>query len=332
MVMNENWNMLGHSWAVNLLKNNLSSGRIRHAYLFSGPQGIGKRTLALRLAQAINCNETEKTGIPCGGCRSCRLFDRMQHPDLSSVQAESVGGTLKVDQIRGLQHSLSLTPYEARYRVALILRFEEANQNAANALLKTLEEPPAQVVMMLTAQEPEALLPTVVSRCELLRLRPLTIPELALGLQDQIGLSSENANLLAHISGGRPGYALNLNQDPQILKKRETWLEDHQRLLSSDRVVRFSYADTLAKERESLGNILQIWSSFWRDVLLVVSGSTAPITNLDQVKEINKLAMKIDLRRAKGMVEVLDRTRELIHRNVNPRLTLEILLLNLPYS
>jgi DNA polymerase-3 subunit delta' len=330
--MNDNWNLLGHTWAVNLLKNSISTGRIRHAYLFSGPKGIGRRTLALRLAQAINCNEFDKSGNPCGVCRSCRLIGNMQHPDLSTVQAEVVAGNLKVDQIRDLQHCLSLTPYEARFRVALILRFEEANQNAANALLKTLEEPPSQVVMMLTAQDPEALLPTVVSRCELFRLRPLSIHELANGLQAQYGLSSEEANLLAHISGGRPDYALELHQDPDLMYKRETWLEDHKRLLSANRVERFSYADTLANDRESIGYILPVWSSFWRDVLLVISGSSVPLTNFDQVKEINMLANKIDLRKAKKMVEVLDRTRELINRNVNPRLTLEVLLLDLPFA
>jgi DNA polymerase-3 subunit delta' len=330
MKKNRNWNMLGHEWAVNLLKNSLSNGRIRHAYLFTGPQGIGRRTLALRLAQAINCIQAEKPGNPCGVCRACRLIENMQHPDLATVQADRVGGNLKVDQIRELQHSLSLTPYEAKFRVALILRFEEANQNAANALLKTLEEPPSKVVMLLTAQEPEVLLPTVVSRCELLRLRPLSINEVANGLQTQYGVSADRANLFAHISGGRPGYALGLHQDPDLLDKREAWLEDHKRLVSANRVERFSYAETLAKDKDSVGNFLQVWSSFWRDVLLVISGSSVPITNIDQTKEINSLASKLDLQKTKKMIEVLDRTRVLINRNVNTRLTLEVLLLDLP--
>jgi len=332
MQINNHWNMLGHQWAVELLKLSLSNGHIRHAYLFTGPQGIGRRTLALRFAQAINCTQFEVPGEPCGECRSCQLFENMLHPDLSIVQSDMVGGNLKVDQVRELQHILSLTPYEAQFRIALILRFEEANQNAANALLKTLEEPPSQVIMLLTAQEPETLLPTIISRCELIRLRPLSIAEIAKGLQEQYGISTENAKLLSHISGGRPGYALRLHQNPEIMGRRKNWLGDHQRLLAANRVERFSYADEISKDKEEVESTLQIWSSFWRDVLLVTSGSSAPIINLDYKENINNLAVKLDLNTLKKIVEAFERTRQLIRQNVNTRLALEVLFLDLPFT
>lgn len=163
------WRILGHRWAVDLLAEHTAHGGLRHAYLFTGPSGVGRRTLALRLAQAVNCLQPPTPGGLCGACAACTRLEKMQHPDLAVIQAEQVGGTLKVDQVRELQRSLSLAPYEANYRVALMLRFEEAHPGAANALLKTLEEPAPKVLILLTAESVESLLPTIVSRCELLQ-------------------------------------------------------------------------------------------------------------------------------------------------------------------
>src|SRR5512145_2723330 len=99
-----NWDMLGHEWAVNLLREHIAQDRLRHAYLFLGPEGIGRRTLALRLAQAVNCTNPPEPGEPCRACRTCEQIERMQHPDLAVVKAEGKGGTIKVDQVRELQH------------------------------------------------------------------------------------------------------------------------------------------------------------------------------------------------------------------------------------
>jgi DNA polymerase III subunit delta' len=330
MKINSNWNILGHKWAVDLLRGQLNNNRIRHAYLITGPQGVGRRTLALRLAQAINCPEPPEAGVPCGICRACRLLEKMQHPDLAVIQAEKVGGNLKVDQIRELHRTLSLTPYETRYRIALLLRFEEANPSAANALLKTLEEPPPQVVIILTAQDSESLLPTIVSRCETLRLRPLSIPKVTAGLENQYKIPSEEAQLLAHISGGRPGYALHRHQNPQVMAGRKNSLTDLLKLLSASRVERFSYAETLAKDKSLLENILQVWASFWRDVMLISAGASPPITHLDLKAEIEILAGKLDLTKTSEMVNLLENSQRQLKRYVNTRLILEVLMLKLP--
>src|SRR5690349_17600708 len=133
--MTDNWNLIGHEWAVDMLKKHVVHGTTRHAYLFAGSPGIGRRTLALRFAQALNCSTPSGPGIPCGQCRDCRQIEAMQHADLSLVQADTEGGVLKVDQIRETRRVLTLKPYQANYRVALFLRFQEANDNAANALL-----------------------------------------------------------------------------------------------------------------------------------------------------------------------------------------------------
>src|SRR6266536_2629989 len=199
--MNDNWNLVGHEWAVDMLKKHISNGTTRHAYLFAGPPGIGRRTLALRFAQALNCQTPVGEGIPCGECRDCK--------QLAAMQADSEGGTLKVDQIREARRMLVLKPYLAKYRVELFLRFQEANDNAANALLKTLEEAPSYAVLILTADNPEQLLPTIVSRCEVLRLRPLKVEEVQKALEDK-GFETNQSRLITHISGGRFGYACRL--------------------------------------------------------------------------------------------------------------------------
>jgi DNA polymerase III subunit delta' len=327
-----NWDLLGHEWAVELLQDQVARSEIRHAYLFTGPQGVGRRTLAIRLAQALNCPQPLAPGVACLECRTCQQIERMEHPDLAIVAADQVGGTLKVDQVRELQHSLSLAPYVARYRVAILLRFEEAHISAANALLKTLEEPPQPVVLILTAESAETLLPTIVSRCEVLRLRPLSLKQVSQGLQERWGISAEDSRLLAHIAAGRPGYALRFHQNPELLEQRKAWLEDHTRLLGASRVERFAYAEAIAKDRGVLSSALQVWISLWRDVMIQASGAAAPIANLDRSEEIGYLAERFGLDGARQTVAVLSRTLDLLGRNANTRLASEVLMLDLPLS
>jgi DNA polymerase-3 subunit delta' len=325
-----NWNLLGHEWAVDLLREHIARERVRHAYLFSGPRGVGRRTLAVKLAQALNCTQPPAPGEPCGACRNCVRIEQMQHPDLAIVQAEQEGGVLKVDQVRELQRSLALHPYEARYRVALLLRFEEAHPSAMNALLKTLEEPGPQVVLLLTAESAESLLPTIVSRCEVLRLRPLPLEQTSLGLQENWRLSPSEAELLAHISSGRPGFALRLHQEPEHMAQRQAWLGDQNRLLHANRVERFAYAEQLGKDKEALRGVLLVWLSYWRDVVLRATGTSTPISNLDYQEEIDHLAEQVGRQTAHRSATAIKRNLERLEHNVNARLVAEVLMLDLP--
>jgi DNA polymerase-3 subunit delta' len=327
-----NWNLLGHEWAVSLLKEHVAHNRLRHAYLVAGPPGIGRRTLALHLAQALNCPQPVAPGEPCGACLTCQQIERMQYPDLTVTQAEQRGGTLRVDQVRELQHSLSLAPYSGLYRVALLLHFEEARASAQNALLKTLEEPAPQVVLALTAESPEALLPTIVSRCEVLRLRPLKVDLVSAGLQERWGVPAEQAVLLAHISGGRPGYALRLYQQPELLEQRQAWLEALQQMLGASRVQKFAFADSIYKDKDSARLLLLTWLTFWRDVLLRASGAAAPLTNPDWSSAIEAAAGRYGLQAAHGAAAAVERTLGCLEGNVNTRLALEVLLLDLPHG
>jgi len=327
--MTDNWGILGHEWAVEMLRHHVARGQARHAYLFIGPPGVGRRTLSLRFAQALNCPQPLAPGEPCRTCRDCKQIEGMLHPDLTILEAESEGGTLKVDQVREMRRTINLKPYQAKYRVILFLRFQEANANASNALLKTLEEAPAHAILILTAEHAEQLLPTVVSRCEVLRLRPLPVAVIEADLQ-ALGLDQDRARLLAHLSDGRPGYARRLAEEPALLAAREERLNDLQLLLPASRVSKFAYADKLARDKDAFRHAILIWLSYWRDVLLRVARAQTPITNLDRNVEIESMAGRLDLAGASRVVRGLEHALERLERNVNARLVAEVLLLDWP--
>ena len=329
----DNWGLLGHEWAVEMLKQHLVHDSARQAYLFCGPPGVGRRTLALRFAQALNCLNPPVPGEPCGTCKTCQQIERMQYTDLTIIQAEKEGGTLKVEQIRALRQSISLKPYQGKYRVVLFLRFQEANASATNALLKTLEEAPAHAILLLTADTPEQLPPTIPSRCEILRLRPLPVEMVEMFLKEQ-GADETAAHLLAHVSGGRPGYALRLMRDKDALDFRARRLVEIQKLLNSTRRERFAYAEKLTdrkyQERERFRETLLLWLAFWRDVLMGVAGSDAPLVNVDLCSEIEAMASRLSLTEARQLVNAVEGAVDRLDRNVNSRLLAEILLLDWP--
>jgi DNA polymerase-3 subunit delta' len=331
------WNITGHGWAANMLQQHIASDNLRHAYLFSGPTGVGRRTLALRFAQAVNCTQPPAPGDACGKCRTCRQIERMQHTDLTVVQREENGTVLKVKQIRELQHTLSLSPYEGGYRIALLLRFEEANANAQNALLKTLEEPNPKVLLLLTTDDPQNLLPTIPSRCELLRLRPMAMDDLADALVSQENLSKDKAELIAHISAGRVGFAKQMAGDAEMLKKRKQWMDDMLTLLPAGRTERFHYSQKLTrvgkKDRGQAKNTLlegmAYWLSFWRDVLLVSTESGTQITNIDLRESIHRAAKEVIPQDAARAVSALERAFRRI-QTANLQLMLDVILLDWP--
>jgi DNA polymerase III subunit delta' len=327
--MNSNWDLTGHEWAVNMLKKHIVHGTTRHAYLFSGPPGLGRRTLALRFAQALNCPTPLEAGIPCGVCRDCKQIESMRQADLTLVQSDSEGGILKVDQIREARKTLILKPYMSKYRVALFLRFHEANDNAANALLKTLEEAPSYAVLILTADTPEQLLPTILSRCEVLRLRPLSVEMVQRELESR-AVENSRARLIAHISGGRMGYAIRLIENDSLLEWREERLDDLLKLLPASRVEKFAYADKLARDKDSMRQTITFWLSYWRDVMLRTAQAETPLVNVDRNVEIEDLAGRMDLSSARTVVGGLENALEKLERNVNPRLLAEVLLMDLP--
>ncbi len=326
------WDVVGHEWVERLLVGHIRRGEVRHAYLFAGPPGIGRRTLALRFAQALNCPTPLEPGQPCRTCRTCAQIERMQHMDLSVLQAERRGGILKVEQVRELQKTINLLPYDAPYRVALLLRFQEANANAQNAMLKTLEEAPARVILLMTADSPDELLPTIASRCEVLRLRPLALERLESELLAR-GLDAPQARLYAHLSGGRLGYALALRDDPALLETRAVLLDDWLKLLASSRAERFVYVEGLTKgerSKDAVRTAFITWLGAWRDVLLAAAGPDLPLANPDCESHIRRLAGQVSLVQARRCVRELERGLGRLDANLNTRLLTEVLLMDWP--
>jgi len=323
------WQVFGHDWAVEMLQQHVANGTLRHAYLITGPSGVGRRTLSIRLAQSLNCLNPVSPGVPCQACRTCKQIEAGQHPDLLLIKKLADKKDIIIDQVREVSKFLSLKPYMAAYKIVLIINFEDANPNAQNALLKTLEEAPDFAVLLLTANNAEQLLPTIISRCEIMRLRPLASNAVAefLGLR---GVDIERANFLAHLAGGCPGYALQLQSDDRALSLRKEKLDDLRKLLSDKLRDRFHYADKLGKDKDVFRQTLNIWLSYWRDVFLKTSGAQSALTNIDRISEIEDLSFEIDRPTARGVIEKLEKALERLDRNVNSRLLAEVVLMDWP--
>lgn len=316
--------VIGHEWAIELLTRQAQAGRVPQSILLSGPLNVGKSTVARFFAQFLNCQAEAK---PCGHCISCRKIVSGNHPDVRLLDDD---GPLKIEEIRALQRDLFLSPYEGPYRLALLCNFERATISAANALLKTLEEPASMVVLILTAIEPGALLPTIVSRCQLLALRPLPRQPIVEVLQSDWHASADQATLLARLCAGRLGWAVRALEDKRILEYRQACLQDLFDLLTMNRVERLAYAQRLSRDPVALKDTLMIWLSLWRDLLLLRSGSRTNILNLDWQDSLQHIVPQGNITQAKEMIERLQRAILNFDYKVNPRLNLETVLLRLP--
>ncbi len=324
------WNLIGHGWAEALLKQHILHGEVRHAYLFVGAPGVGRRSLALEFAAAVNCSQPPAPGEFCGQCRTCTQILASQHPDLAVVRAEGDSQTLKVDQVRNLQHSLSLAPYSAKYRIAMLCDFQQANANAQNALLKTLEEAPRQVILLLTADSAENLLPTIASRCEILRLRPVSVETLTTALQERWQIPTEKARLFAHLANGRAGTAVQYSASPERVDQRAALLDDFVRLLGQLKRDRFTYTDTLSKSRDGARLALQTWYNYARDLLLLSNQPDAVISNLDREAEMKEIVRRSSPSQTLAILQSIDTALSNLESSGHLRLLLDNLFLELP--
>ncbi len=314
-----------------------NASTLRHAYLLTGPRHIGKTTLGRIFAQSLLCEEQENS--PCGQCRACRLVAHGNHPDFRLLQpldkngqVDRIDGMLRVEQATDLIREVTLRPLEGRYRFFLIQDAHTANDSFANKVLKTLEEPPDHVILCLTAEDRSLLLPTIVSRCQVLALRPLDPGIVQNALTERWGAPQEEANLLARISNGRLGWAVADLDNREFLNRRLQELEQLWKLVKADRVDRLAFAEQLAANRDNrrIFGLLEQWTVWWRDVLLVQSGCVASCSNIDQLEELTSEAQTIPSSTVRQYLHTLQELEAYLHHTVNVRLALDVLLLKLP--
>ena len=333
------WQVVGQDRVVSLLQRSLEKESLAHAYLLIGPPHVGKMTLALNLAQALNCEAAER---PCGECVSCQKIASANHADVqvigltrdeNSTEAK-LRTEISIDQIRQMQHSASLPPFEGQYKVFIIEGAEFLSTEAANCLLKTLEEPADKIVFILLTTNDRLLPQTVVSRCQRLELSPLAATEVEAALNSRWGIEPEKAKLLARLSHGCLGWAFSAAFEDSLLQQRAEKLERLLEIIDADYEERFACASQLATQftqnRGSVQEVLDLWLDWWRDLMLVEIGCRDIITNVDRLDTLVEMAKGYRLAQIKEFINSIRAAGEQLRQNANPRLVLEVLMLDMP--
>jgi DNA polymerase-3 subunit delta' len=324
--------IIGQRLPIRLLKQFLRSETVPHALLFTGIDGVGKRTAAGLFAAALNCHATpsESDERPCGRCRSCRRIAAGVHPDVITIDPRK--NTLKIDQIRALLATLALKPFDAGRRVVIIDQSQKLTAEAANALLKILEEPPENTILILTALQPSDLLPTVVSRCRHIHFRPLAPEDLSGMLMTQAGVDADQAAVIGEQADGS--------------FEKARYLADHQWGPARDWVVHaagltlpaqgtqrpltlsLAFAAQLAQRKENLTEILEILKTWIRDLALLPYAA-GRLINRDRRSTLEKAREALSDRQVWALWEAIEKAQKDIAGNANLRLTLDVMALRM---
>jgi DNA polymerase III subunit delta' len=337
------WSIAGNEPAMAALEGAVLSGEPAHAYLFSGPSGVGKAFAALEFAAALNCEGETK---PCRECRNCRdtLETGRMHPDVELVAAGSVcdesehgdhvgGRDIRICQIRRLERVLSMTPYRGGRRVAIIDGADRLNQDASNAFLKTLEEPPAATVLVLITDREEQLLETVLSRCRKVTFKRTEREKVEEVLHAE-GLESARVSAIAALANGRVGWALRAAKNDDLLEERDAFLTSAVEVAHASRSARFAWARAGDERgpavRERYLRELEAWEGWWRDVLALSAGAGTGIINIDKADVLHDEGSKYSPAEIVRFLRVLQKTKEYLQANVDTQLALEVLALDVP--
>ena len=319
--------ILGHDRIVEVLRRSLRGGKTAHSYLFEGVPGCGRKKTALSLIQALFC-----TALPddaCGVCPSCRKVEGGNHPDIHLLSPLPDKRDISVDQLREMQRELSLRPYEAPRKACIIDPAERLNVSSANSLLKTLEEPPGNALIILLTENAGMLLSTVRSRCQLIRFAPLS-PEHVLTLLERSGMAPEIAALVAPMSGGSLQKALELDNE-SLAARRETVLSRVDQMNINRIATVFDAAEELSGNRDATLELLDMLLSFFRDAVHLGAGC-GEIVNRSVRPAIESIATKRSLPRNLELLERIYETRRAVQRNANPKLSLDHLFMNMADS
>jgi len=328
------WNIVGHEHAINTLRRALVAQRVRHAYLFTGPEHIGKALLAQRFAQTLLCtgggDAHDAPQNPCNACLSCRKVMHGNHPDVHYISRAPEKQFILIEQVRALQADAARKTLEGRRNIFIIRGMHEMNVQAANCLLKTLEEPEPDVVLLLTVPDPGSLLPTILSRVQQVPMQLLTTKQIKFALEDRWRVEPDEASLIAALAAGRMGWAVQAVEDEDMLAERQAQLETLAKLSTAGKVQRFDVAQRLSAESDKLHGILELWLLWWRDMVLAANNCLDLIVNIDMQGIIQNQAAKVGAAESQRMVRAILGTMEALDQNVNARVALEVLMLDLP--
>lgn len=322
---------IGNRQARSLLERSVLADAVRHAYLLTGPEGVGKTTLAWSFARLLECEGRSPTNAePCGECSSCRRLAHFNHPDVLLVEPVEGKRSLDVDSVRAVLRAANLAPTEGRWRVFILPAVDRMTPQAANALLKTLEEPPVGVVLLLTTAEPEALLATILSRCQHVALQPLAPEEIAEALRTHWAAPDDDARALAALANGRLGWAVRAFGHPELRQARAEQLAQIAALAGAPRATRLRQAGMLGSDVESARRTLELWLLWWRDVVHAACGATTLASTGELRVEAERQGRAIGEEHARRFMLALVEAQTNLEANANPRLTLEVLMLDLP--
>lgn len=340
------WHTLGQEGTIERLSRSLAEGTTHHAYLFLGPEHVGKRTLALDFACALNC---EGSLPPCSACRACSRILEGKHADVLSVSIDE--GTsadasdadeearrrrtrVVTEQIEDLQRAAALPPYEGRWKVLLIDHADRMTGEAANRILKTLEEPPPHVVWMLLAESEGRMLETVISRCQRVDVRPMPVPELERHLVEVLSTPDDRARLIARASRGRTGWAIRAVTDGSLMAERAARIESIIQLISMTFSARFDFSretDALyRRDSSAVMETLEQWTTWWRDLLLMKTGCAENVVNVDYVNDISDQSQRLSLEQIRDYIVRLGQARQDLDANVLSRLVFDSLVYAMP--
>lgn len=332
--------VIGQQRLLDRLGAQAARGEIAHAYGLFGPRGIGKHTVALRLAQTLNCLADDRPAGGCGRCRSCLNIEHGVHPDVRLIKREKDKDgkdrkDIVIEQIREMQTDLALRPLEGRTRVVLIDDAAELNLYAQDALLKTLEEPPRHALLLLLTQTPAALSETIRSRMQVLPFRLVAHAELAAALRERFGAGAERFAAPAY---GRPGLAIELATDEGGIRTTRAALEaELYRLIGSGLTDRFAWAADLADDNEprrraeNIDHRFAHWSELLRDAAVAARGVSDRPLRPDRATQTGRLAAAVSARELVDAVLLIERLRRDLFWNANARALLELFALKLPY-
>src|SRR5258708_16076767 len=329
------WNMIGHEHGIDILRRTLAAEQVRHAYLFVGPQHSGKSLLAQRFAQTLLCTGGAGPQIapldPCNTCLSCRKVLHGNHPDVHVIARPPDKQAILIEQIRMLQSDAARRTLEGRRNIFIIQDAHEMNLQAANCLLKTLEEPEADVVLLLTVPETGLLLPTILSRIQLITMQLLPVTQIKSALVQNWEVEPDEADLIAALAAGRMGWAVQAVEDDEMLTERKEQLDLLTKALTASKVQRFDILQRLGTDGDKIRSLLELWLLWWRDMVLAANNCLDLTVNVDMRDLLKVHSAKVGTAESQRMVHAILQTMETIEQNVNARVALEVLMLDMPF-